>query len=329
MPQMLHGSWYEKKRKAMMKDEVPDCVFPTDNEFGIPMLRADYMANAVDLPVVQWGQRRRTDYMFGTWGFYVDDYRFQALWKDPTPLVNSGCNNTFEANFSVHDQLPRAVGLYHIYRKRWLSRFWQEFGSIRIFVDLNVGLLFKEDNMLGVPKGWTAYCTRGYADQVDAIDDQYETACKWAGEEKVNDILFVVYGGGKNIKEHCLGKPILWLPDQLDHYKKSVNTEGVQNLQGDERPMSMVFEFDGMESHSPRRKHKDHSKRKLEKFRIELADEKEGSSGYGDVIAKVKGILDWRKENSISTEEEWLQPMLPKQAESDELALNVDTDKAI
>ena len=126
-----HPRLYEHTRH-MSPTEVPDCVWPSDNEMEVPMLRPDLQANAVDLPVTQWGTIRRRSDMHGTWSFYVDDYRFTALWRDPTPVINSGCLNVVEPNFSCSDQTPFPVVLNNIYRKRWLSRFWQEFGGVRV-----------------------------------------------------------------------------------------------------------------------------------------------------------------------------------------------------
>lgn len=254
MPQIDHVEWYERKKDIpyLTKEDVPDCLFPSNNEFGIPLLRMDCMGNAVDLPVVLWGQRRRTDYMFGTWAFYVDDYRFKALWSDPTPVVNSGAMNAFECNFSLHPQLPKAIAIYYTYQKRWISRFWQEFGRTRIFVDLNVDPLFREVNMLGVPNGWTAYATHGYSDRLHTLDEERRFAYEWAGHAKREDVVFVVYGGGGEVKEYCQSHGLIWIPEQSDVQRKKKIVQGTIH-EGAPHPIDMVFEVNGAESFTARR----------------------------------------------------------------------------
>lgn len=264
MPLVPHASWYDRKDPdavMLTKDDVPDCLFPTDNEYGIPVLRMDRMANALDLPIVMWGQRRRTDFMFGTWGFYVDDYRFQALWKDPTPIVNSRAVNAIECNFTVHNHLPRALALYETYRKRWLARFWQDFGGTRIFVDMNVPPEHEEVNLLGVPRGWLAYATRGTIN-VAAIQRRHELALDWAGAENKANVVFVVYGGGKDAKAYCLEHGVIWVPEHNDVQRKNKIIDGADSVLPPERPLDMRFTLNGEESFMPRRTPKPYAKKK-------------------------------------------------------------------
>lgn len=147
--------------------------------------------------------------MRGTYHFYTDDYKFDALWKDPTPIINAGCVNAVEINFSTNPQMPAAEVLYRIYKKRWLARYWQSKG-VRIFVDLNVAEPFHDLNLLGVPTGWKAYATRGYTDRLPDILQQHSLACQRAA---TTDILFVVIGGGKTVKAECQAQGWVWVPE--------------------------------------------------------------------------------------------------------------------
>lgn len=199
--------------RVWSRRDIPDSLWPTDNDAGVPTLRLDRCADAVDLPVVMWGTRARSRRMFGTWGFYVDDYRFNALWADPSPILNSGCVNIIEPNFTIHDQLPNAVALYHTYRKRYLARTWQELGGIRVFVDLNVPPTHAAMNLLGVPAGWRAYATRGYADRLHQLEGEVARAIEHRGSD---DILFLVYGGGAKVRDYCLARGLIWVPEQQD-----------------------------------------------------------------------------------------------------------------
>ena len=212
---LSHPKFYQHTKKWTAKD-MPDALWPTDNDEGIPLLRLDLQADAVDLPVVQWGTVRRTRPMTGTWSFYVDDYRFNRLWQDPSAVLNSACINVVEPNFSVGLNTPRAVALYQIYRKRWLARLWQEFRGIRVFVDLNVARRYAQENLLGVPPGWRAYATRGSSRYLDDLDFEYGLACEKRGNE---DILFVVYGGNRETQKHAQARGWIWLMEQQDAMK--------------------------------------------------------------------------------------------------------------
>lgn len=192
--------------------DVPDALWPTDNDYEIPLLDITMQADAVDLPVEMWGASKRKRRMNGTWLFYIEDYRFQALWDDPTPVVNTGCVTVAEPNFSCYRDMPLPVGLWAIYRKRWLGRYWQSLGK-RLFVDLNVNEKFYDLNMMGVPQGWKAYTTRGYSDRVELTRHEYEMAQERAGSES---ILFVVYGGGQAVQAEAKRNGWIWIPEQQD-----------------------------------------------------------------------------------------------------------------
>ena len=192
--------------------DVPDCLFPTDNEYDIPTLDLSMQADYLDLPLVTWGSVKRRAKMPGTWAFYCDDYRFSALWTDPTPVVNSGAIACVEANFSVSNQMPTALAIYNTYRKRWLSRYWQSQG-LRIWVDLHCGPRHAQNNLLGVPLGWKSYMTRAYSDALDWLDHDYEIAVQHAGTEDVN---FVVFGGSTQAQAMCRERGWIWCASLMD-----------------------------------------------------------------------------------------------------------------
>jgi hypothetical protein len=182
-------------------------LLPTDNEWGIPVLRLDRQAERLDAPFARWGRERRKSRMKGTWHFYTDDSRFQALWRRPEGLINSGCVAAVEPNFSVHEQTPRALVLYQTYRKRFLARLWQDAG-VRLLVDLNVPDDNLDDNLVGVPKGWGAFATRWS----EGALWQHDWAWKVTGAMH----LFVVYGGGFVAQTRCRQRGWLWFPEEGD-----------------------------------------------------------------------------------------------------------------
>lgn len=181
--------------------EIEDQLFPSDNILEVPTLREDMQAKAVQIPFVCFGEQRRTYNMQGqgTLHFYTDDYRFRAIYEHPDRILQHNPANIVEPNFSLFNETPIAFGLQHIYKKRFLARACQEKG-IRVFVDLNVAPKYYKVNMLGVPRGWSSYCTRGYMDRINQTAFELEMAREWADG---TPLLFVVYGGGKPVQEFC------------------------------------------------------------------------------------------------------------------------------
>ena len=209
-----------------LPEGVPDTLWPSSNEWGIPDLDPGRQANAYDLPMETWGARQRGTVAAGTLHFYTEDYRFTALWDNPAKLLAKPPINVAEPNFSVYDQAPLAQALWQTYKKRWLARYWQSQG-VRIFVDLNVARPYDDINLIGVPAGWQAYATRGYTNRLQALDDELKIAKKHAGS---SDILFLVYGGGIKIKAWCDQHSAVWIPEDMDRakgkYLKEADTSG-------------------------------------------------------------------------------------------------------
>jgi hypothetical protein len=190
--------------------EAPDLIFPSDNEWGIPLLVAHGQPEAAPMPVTRWGRgsRHGAQQMPGTWHFYTDDYKFNALWDDPTPLIRSGCRAIVEPNVSTGAGMPAAVALWGIYRKRWIARWAQQYG-VAVFVDLNVYADFQHLNLLGVPRGWRHYATRAADRMLEEVDVDYATAQEHAAGEPVT---FLVVGGGKATRAHCQARGWLHVP---------------------------------------------------------------------------------------------------------------------
>lgn len=180
---------------------IPDSILPTDNELEIPCLRLDMQPKYCDIPFVCFGEQKRTYEMNnqGTLHFYTDDYRFGAVYEHPEKILQHHPANIVEPNFSLFNETPIAFGMQAVYKKRFISRALQEKG-IKVFVDLNVAPKFYKLNLIGVPIGYSAFCTRGYSDRLQHLEFEYEMAKYIANG---NPLLFVVYGGGEKCKAFC------------------------------------------------------------------------------------------------------------------------------
>jgi hypothetical protein len=193
-------------------------VMPTDNAYDIPALRLDRQGK-VTSPVVAWGTvARGTPVPGGTVVFYVDDYRFGSLAKDPLQLAQVACTNAAELNLSVYEQTPRAEVIWATYRKRYAARLWQDAG-MGVLVDLNVPARHRELCMAGVPPGWKAFATRGYAARPDALRDECAFARVWGGPGTT----VLVYGGGRATETLCWSIPeAIWVPAHRDEVNAHV-----------------------------------------------------------------------------------------------------------
>ena len=189
---------------------VPDAVWGSDNLYGIPMLDINMQADHLEAPFMGWGTKARKNRMTGTYHFYVEDSRFEQVWRDPLAIANSACYAIVEPNFSVYTDMPKAVALWQMFRKRWITRWLQSIG-IRAFVDLNIAHKHDDLRFIGVPEGWKAYCTRAYSARLDETIIEYEQAVRHAGG---GTILFVCYGGGKQAEALSQEHGWIWYPDQ-------------------------------------------------------------------------------------------------------------------
>ena len=191
-------------------EPAKDILFPSDNLYDIPCLRIDKQAGHLELPFVPYGTGRRNKRV-ATLHFYVDDYRFNALWKNPAKIFDNNPAAAVEPNYSLFDTTPLAFGLQFIYQKRWMARYWQENG-IRIYVDLNVSSKFFDYNRMGVPDGWNAFATRGALGGLELLKAKFNQARQISGLDSPN---LIVYGGGKEVHDFCCRHSLLYVHDYM------------------------------------------------------------------------------------------------------------------
>lgn len=214
-----HGGKKEQQpteRMAFWQRMLGDFRYPTDNIYEIPRLLTDNQPVHTELPFAPWGAESRHKMGIATYHFYVDDYRFEQLYRDPILLLRSGCRQVIEPNNSIHDQTPMAWAIYQTYRKRYLARYLQECG-IQVWVDLNVSPRFEELNMLGVPSGYNAFYTRGVTGWIPTLERHWQMAQRISG---LNNPNFCVYGGGKEIEAWCHGHAVVYMDEYMNRNRK-------------------------------------------------------------------------------------------------------------
>ncbi len=205
-------------------------LLPSDNVWDVPSLRLDRQG-VITTPVVAWGSVSRRVHMPGTWVFYVDDYRFGSLLRDPLQLVGTGCTGAAELNVTLYDLTPRVEALNATYQKRRAARLWQDAG-LSVFVDVNVPERFYDVAMLGVPVGWTSFATRGYALRPDDLRTEHRLASGWAGP----GLTLLVYGGGQRIEALCRELTgCVYVPAHMDQVRgKGTRSDRGASLEGGE-----------------------------------------------------------------------------------------------
>ncbi|OPY56064.1 MAG: hypothetical protein A4E49_00298 [Methanosaeta sp. PtaU1.Bin112] len=209
-----------RKVEAPVQEEIDDEEFAVDfsssNSWGIPDLVEKFQATALPIPFVKWGEvsyKKPLDSSRGEggcWHFYVDDAKFAGISDNPMKPLRALPDALVELNYFTYELLPNALAIGQVFFKRWVSRFWQSKG-FNIIVDLNVQPQFSDMNLIGVPEGWKAYATRGSGDLSWLLHD-WEVACNHAGEA---DILFVVYGGGKEVQALSAKHGWHWIPERM------------------------------------------------------------------------------------------------------------------
>ena len=203
-------------KQAFYESMLRDCLYESNNIYDIPTLRLDMQAGKVILPLAPWGADSRLRKDISTYHFYVEDYRFEAIWKDPTKVLISGVQAIVEPNLSTFDTTPIAYGLQQIYKKRWIARYFQECG-IKVYADLNVSRKFQEYNRLGIPDGYNAFFTRGYSDRLSHLEEELEIAKQISGLDSPN---LIIYGGGAKVHEFCAAHNLVYVEQYMQEKKK-------------------------------------------------------------------------------------------------------------
>jgi hypothetical protein len=193
--------------------------------YDIPNLRLDREGSCLrDWNYLAWGSRCRREKVppVTAYHFFVDDSKFSSLWRQPDHVVNTGVRLVVETDWSITDETAEAEAIYAIYRKRWLSRYWQDHTEIKVVVNLNVPERFARLNLDGVPKGWRSYATRGYRYMEESLEREWRLAVEHSG---VEDVEFLVYGGGKGIKMLCDRRGWYFVDDHITEEMRKLREE--------------------------------------------------------------------------------------------------------
>lgn len=117
----------------------------TVSDWGIPSLHPDRLATTIPIYTYAGGLVSDPAHTVFIWrtgslskargmvlGFYVDDYRLEGLWRNPSHytalFLRHGVVAAIEPDFSLWTDRPLAEQLFNVYRMRTLGRLYQEHG---------------------------------------------------------------------------------------------------------------------------------------------------------------------------------------------------------
>lgn len=141
-------TWLEdpvaKDRRTTVNDHE---YFPGQNDLEIPDLEAtDYVPDAL----APWHHRR--EYPGKAVHFFLDDYRFESVWRNPAATVERlrAADAVLTPDFSTWSEMPWPVALWQIYRSRWMGAFWRSRG-LRVVPHATWGIPAQPWHFTGLP----------------------------------------------------------------------------------------------------------------------------------------------------------------------------------
>ncbi len=118
--------------------------FPKDRKYGMPMLPAVRFESSTlsDLRFIAFNQvaRDRGEHPDRVVHFFLYDYEFEKLWKDPDVFVQrlKPCRAVLTPDFSMYLEMPAALQLYNTFRNRWCGVYLAQKG-ITVIPTVNWG----------------------------------------------------------------------------------------------------------------------------------------------------------------------------------------------
>jgi len=106
--------------------------YASDNEWGIPSL-AHVGLNEIPEWLVPYRTRVRSNQSVadGAVHFFMDDYRFESVWRRPVQTLSSLSQHwerVLTPDFSLFYDCPLIMQMWNVYRSRWMGCWWMAQG---------------------------------------------------------------------------------------------------------------------------------------------------------------------------------------------------------
>lgn len=136
--------------------------------------------------------------------FYIEDYRFERLWKEPERYVDvlSRYAGMIMPDYSTYRNMPIPMQLWNMYRSRAVAAFYQKCG-----IDVIPNLIYADERTYGpafsgLPIGGT-YCTCATGIVKDEEARKYFYKGLLRAVETVMPDTLLVYGGRLDVGLPC------------------------------------------------------------------------------------------------------------------------------
>ena len=102
--------------------------FTGDGVAEIPILKKQDVdlsqVKLIGYDKIKLGDKHNRDKMVH---FFLDDYKFEALWRDPEPRIEKlrQYKAVLSPQYSVYTEMPSAIHMYNIFRSRWVGAYCQ------------------------------------------------------------------------------------------------------------------------------------------------------------------------------------------------------------
>lgn len=201
-------------------------IFKSSNDWGIPDLLPRMLAGVDCLPDRTYNRhpdsvsettyychsarpfplREETGVLGGIYGFFTEDWRFEASYFEPGDFAQAIINEQFNAviapDFSVYAEWPLAMRLWNLYRSRYVARFWQEAG-LKVIPVLHSVLAPGPSGQIDVgletfPKKCPVVATQ--CQTISNHGGDFKAFAKWLSNciETIQPRAVIIYGGGEN-----------------------------------------------------------------------------------------------------------------------------------
>ena len=128
-------NWRSKKSSELDKLNT-SVLFETEDKFGFPEVESSPNFSCSDLLAFHMAKNTLVKNSDKAVHFFLEDYKFEQVWTRPRDFINTFMyyGNIISPTFSIWSNQPYALSVFNMYRSRWCTRFYQEFG-INVLVD--------------------------------------------------------------------------------------------------------------------------------------------------------------------------------------------------
>ena len=115
-------------RNSRFCENLNIAQFKADGQYNIPVLEP-YVYEPCEFVGFNYARSANDKGNKGL-HFFVDDYQFERLWREPNAYIDliGQFHSVMTPDFSLYTDYPKAIQIYNHYRKHWLGALWQAWG---------------------------------------------------------------------------------------------------------------------------------------------------------------------------------------------------------